>query len=115
MAARPCFIFISMFLAVAISPGLPAEYDVEKARRFHPPSPSAPRHALPQASFSVVRTPQRTLPMYASGSSLPAALLEGIFEHRIWLGRDIAATLTDFSAVCYPDRSILRPLTFIFL
>src|SRR5215831_3942763 len=33
---------------------------------------------MPPAAFSVARTPQRTLPAYASGSSLLAALLDGI-------------------------------------
>ena len=70
---------------------------------------------MPQASFSVVRTPQCTLPAYASGASLPASLLDGLFEHCIWPGGSIVATLTDFFPVCYPDRSIFRPLTVIFL
>ena len=65
---------------------------------------------MPQASFSVVRTPQRTLPAYASGSALLAASLDGLFEHRIGLGGGIAATLTDFFPVCYPHRSIYDKL-----
>ena len=56
-----------------------------------------PRRALPQASFSVIRTPQRTLPAYALGSALLAALLDGLFEHRVELGRFIPDfKMTDF-------------------
>ena len=45
---------------------------------FSPSHPARQDAPLPQSSFSVVRTPQRTLPAYASGSSLLAALLDGI-------------------------------------
>lgn len=64
--------------------GLRAKGNVEKATDFT--RPSTPRRALPQASFSVFRTPQRTLPTYASEFSLPQALQDGLFEHRTGLG-----------------------------
>src|SRR5262249_39309979 len=116
MAARACFTFISMSWAGAISPGLPAEYDVEKATDFTRPAP-ARQDALclrPRSqSFEPLNVP---CPRTPSGSALIAALLDGLFEHRIGigLGGDIAATLTDFFPVCYPHRSILRQFTFSF-